>query len=359
MKTTLLKQFFLLAPALLLAGCGGDAGSGSTAAPAMAGGAGTAQEVVSCPSDPGITYICGLLNAEDLLSVGDTGMILTSGMNGEDVTGHLYLVNPLDDTWEELVFGPNFSQQLDAAMFPACPGPMDVNNFSAHGLALKATGDSTFDLYITSHGGREAIEIFTLDLSAGFAALTWKGCVTLDPTIMHNSVAILPDGGFVTTEFMHWDGGIGEVFGGTPNGGVIAWHPGSEPALIPGTMVSGPNGIVVSEDARYMFVAAFGSRELVRFDLSQDPVAKDSVALDVTLDNIRWGAPGKLLTAGGNASGEGWSVVEVDATTLEPVTVGSFGADVAMQGVSSALQINNELWVGTFNGDRIGYFDRQ
>ena len=34
-----------------------------------------------CNSDPNINYICGPLNAEDLLSVGNTGMILTSGMN--------------------------------------------------------------------------------------------------------------------------------------------------------------------------------------------------------------------------------------------------------------------------------------
>ena len=29
-----------------------------------------------CNSDPNINYICGPLNAEDLLSVGNTGMIL-------------------------------------------------------------------------------------------------------------------------------------------------------------------------------------------------------------------------------------------------------------------------------------------
>jgi len=346
--------------ALLLSACGGDdAGSGSTMAPAAGGGQSVVQEVVSCPSDPGITYICGLMNAEDLLSVGDTGMILTSGMSGENVTGHLYLVNPLDDTWEELVFGANFSQDQDSAMFPNCPGPLDTSNFSAHGLALRETAANQFDLYITSHGAREAIEVFDLDMSEGIAELTWKGCVTLDESIMHNSVAILNDGGFVTTQFMVWAEGIASAMSGEPTGGVVAWHPGSEPALIPGSEVAAPNGIVVSDDGRYIYIAAFGSRELVRLDTASDPVAQTAVSLDIVLDNVRWGAPGKLITAGGNAEGGGWSVVEVDADTLEAVILGSFGGDVAMQGVSSALQVNDEIWVGTYNGDRIGYFTRQ
>ena len=71
----------------------------------------------SCDSDPNINYICGPLNAEDLLSVGDTGMILTSGMNGTlagtDINGHIYLINPIDESWTDLVSSQNFSQDFD------------------------------------------------------------------------------------------------------------------------------------------------------------------------------------------------------------------------------------------------------
>lgn len=362
MNVTRMKGIVVTTLALLLAACGGGdeqaAGTASTLAPGNGASTGVAQEVIPCPSDPGITYICGLMNAEDLLALGDTGMILTSGMANNATNGHIYLVNPLDDSWEELVGGVNYSVRHDTGTFPNCPGAMDTGNFSSHGLALKETSPNVFDLYMTSHGGREAIEAFTLDLSGGVAELTWKGCVLLDEAIMHNSVAILDDGGFVTTQFMNWERGIGEVFS-EPNGGVLEWHPGAEPAMIPGTMLTGPNGITVSEDGRTIFVASFGSRELVRFDRSQEPVAKDTVQLEITLDNVRWGEPGKLLTAGGNAEGGGWSVVEIDAATLEAVTVGSFGGDIALQGVSSALQVNDEIWVGTFNGDRIGYFNKQ
>ncbi|MFZ8927573.1 MAG: hypothetical protein ACO2YY_00015 [Pseudohongiellaceae bacterium] len=353
------KGYFILVLVLSLASCGVDeAGTGTTSAPEMTSNLGSETSgVVPCQSDPGISYICGLLNAEDLLSVGGTGMILTSGMSGDGVNGHLYLINPLDDSFEELVSSPNYSVNHDTGMFPNCPVPMDINNYSAHGLALNETEPNRFDLYITSHGGREAIEVFDLDLSEGIAELTWKGCVTLDANIMHNSVAILSDGGFVTTEFAD-ENGFEPIFAGEVNGGVKEWHPGGEAVVLEGTGLSGPNGIVVSDDERFMFVAAFGTREMVRFDRTQDPMTREIISVPVTLDNVRWGEPGKLITAGGNAEGGGWSVVEVDAETLEVSVVGSFGAEVAMQGISSALLVNDEIWVGTYSGDRVGYFKK-
>jgi hypothetical protein len=30
-----------------------------------------------------------------------------------------------------------------------------------------------------------------------------------------------------------------------------------------------------------------------------------------------------------------------------------------MQAISVALAVDDELWVGTFNGDRVGYFRRE
>ena len=111
MKIKHISSVICCALVLLLSACGGsdETGSGTTQAPNAAASTSVAQEVISCPSDPGISYICGLMNAEDLLSIGDTGMILTSGMTSEGVNGHLYMVNPLDDSWEELVSGPNYS----------------------------------------------------------------------------------------------------------------------------------------------------------------------------------------------------------------------------------------------------------
>ena len=73
-----------------------------------------------------------------------------------------------------------------------------------------------------------------------------------------------------------------------------------------------------------MFVAALGAREIVRFDLSQELITKTIVSTGSIPDNVRWGEPGKLLTAGGNIDGNGWSVVEVDAMGMGSVKVGGY-----------------------------------
>ena len=64
-----------------------------------------------------------------------------------------------------------------------------------------------------------------------------------------------------------------------------------------------------------------------------------------------------LLTAGGNTSGDGWSVIEINADS-ETSRIGGMGSDAGLQGVSSALQVDNNIWIGTYSGDRIAYFER-
>ena len=188
-----------------------------------------------CASDGETTYICGLINAEDLISVAGTDLIITTGMassaltDDEEVNGHIYLIDTKDDSWEDLVSKPSFSQELNGALYPECPGPLNVHNYSAHGLSLKTKSAEVYDLFITSHGAREAIEMFELDLSSGSAILKWTGCVPLDESIMHNSVAILNDGGFVTTQFMTWSGGLESVLSGQARGSVVEWHPAGAP----------------------------------------------------------------------------------------------------------------------------------
>jgi hypothetical protein len=368
------SRLTLLLAVLALAACGGDAAptsplvapaaettAAATAPPASAPAA-------DCTAEQGLTYICGLQAAEDLLAMGDTGLILASGMSGAAVPGHMYLIDPAAGTYTELVHGRNFSQFHDTVLFPDCPGPLNLQAFSVHGLSLKEISPGIFSVYTTSHGEREAIEVYAIDLTGFGPTLTWKGCVVLPDNTFSNSVAQLADGGFVTTKMMDPSQGFGSLANGGITGNVYEWHPGGAVFAVEGTELSGANGIAVSDDERYMYVAAFGSREVLRFDRSTSPIGKLSVSVDITPDNIRWGTNGKLLTAGGNyvspevCSGQGcatgWSVLEVDAETLAVSRIGGADQNAVLQGVSSALQVDNEIWVGTFNGDRVGYFTR-
>src|SRR5690606_30664880 len=172
-----------------------------------------------------------------------------------------------------------------------------------------------------------------------------------------NSVAILGDGGFVTTKFMADPGeGIEKIIAGEVNGEVYEWRPGGEVQAIPGTELSGANGIELSPDDRFLYVAAFGGREVVRYDRSASPPSKTSVSVDINPDNLRWTPDGDLLTVGSDlASGTGgWTIYRIDAEAMDATAVGGADGSAALQGASAALEVDGEIWIGTYNGDRVG-----
>ena len=343
--------------------------------PATAAADGVSPEGVAgtCANDPGISYLCGIRNGEDILRIGTTEWLLISGMNGElgndeTVNGKIHLVNLSNRNFDILFPGENPVLQQDMDMFAACPGPLDTSDFSSHGLALQRQPDAPekYHLYMTSHGAREAVEVFEVD--AFFKpTIKWIGCVPMPETSWTNSVAILADGGFLATQFMDPTGsGMAGVIRQEITGHVFEWHPGGEVEIMAGTELSGPNGIVITDDERWVYVAAFGTHEIVRFDRSSTPAARESVEIDVAPDNIRWSSDGTLYTAGGNVTvgcngpvcGSGWSVIEVVPYNLTARRLTGADQSVALQGVSSALLVENEIWVGTYGGDRVAILPR-
>lgn len=340
----------------------------ATRAPAVAPPTITAAEQ-GCVDDAAIAYLCGPQNAEDILRIGTTEWLLVSGMNGElandsSINGKIHLVNHLDKSWEVLFPGAAPVLEHDTMLFPGCPGPLDVSNFSAHGLALQAvdSGPEQYRVYMTSHGAREAIEVFELDAFVK-PTLKWVGCVPMPASSWTNSITILADGGFLATQFMDpTASGMAGVLAREITGHVFEWHPGGDVSVMAGTELSGPNGIAISDDERWVYVAAFGTREVVRFDRSSNPAGKESVEIDVAPDNIRWGEDNMLYTAGGNVTadcagpdcGTGWSVIQVVPFTMRASRYAGVDQSAAMQGVSSALVVNDEIWIGTYSGDRLG-----
>jgi hypothetical protein len=368
--TTKNGMLVLLSTTLLLSACGesanSPAGNQQAAAPAT-----TAEPaaVRACTNEATINYLCGVQNGEDMQVLTGTPYLIVSGMNGElsnnaSINGNIHLVNPAERSFSLLFPGNNPVLELNAALYGQCPGPLDVSNFSAHGLALKAIPEQPqhFRLYMTSHGAREAVEIFEIDATAA-PIIKWVGCVPMPTTSWTNSVVIQNDWGLFATQFMDPTGsGMAGVNRKEITGQVFEWHPGSAVTVLAGTELSGPNGIAMSDDERYLYVAAFGTHELVRFDRSTTPVSKQVVSLGIAPDNVRWSETGTLYTAGGNVTdscggpecGTGWSVWEITADSLQAARLTGVDKKAAMQGVSSALQVGSEIWIGTYGGDRLG-----
>jgi hypothetical protein len=307
----------------------------------------------TCSDEQGLTYICNLVIPEDILNLGSTGFLLASGHRAP---GHMYLIDPKARTQSELIHGATFKLQHDTRAYPDCPGPLNLQAFDVHGLSLAEISPRRFSVYTTSHGAREAIEIYDLDLRGPAPILTWTGCVLLEQGRYHNSVARLADGGFVATNMR--DVKFTRTEGVSPGitGHLVEWHPGGQLRALPGTEMSLPNGIDVSKDERYIFVAANGMSEVIRFDRRTTPMAKRAVSLPMSPDNVHWDANGKLLSAGPNVAPEsGWSVIELDPETLTFSRLGGADEKAAMQRVSAAMRVGDDIWVAS-NMDRIGRF---
>ena len=99
--------------------------------------AGSAWAGGECKGSGGLEYICGLQNAEDMLQLGHSRWLVTSGMDGSleksGASGHLYLVDSRSKTYEEFFPGKHPVFRQDEQMFPGCPSPINPKNFSAHG----------------------------------------------------------------------------------------------------------------------------------------------------------------------------------------------------------------------------------
>jgi DNA-binding beta-propeller fold protein YncE len=318
-----------------------------------------------CPPVGGLNFICGPANVEDLVLIPGTHWIVGSGMAEKGKPGKLNLINADNKTWEVFYPGSNPRNELDSASYRACPGPPDAGTFGAHGIAIRDDGNHTATLLSVNHG-REAVEVFRIHMTAPKPAIRWIGCVPMDKSIYLNSVAFLPNGGFVATKF--YDPSSPESFRAIMEhkltGGVLEWQRGSGVKPIAGTDLSGANGIEVSRDGKSLYVDAWGAQELVRFSNIQGAMRKTVVKVDFWPDNVRWAPDGKLLVTGQNAAAggnggfagfKGWTVAKLDPKTMKVTEILKDNGESPLQNASVAIDVAGTLWIGPFSGNRIAY----
>jgi hypothetical protein len=90
----------------------------------------------ACDPSAGLTFVCGLSNAGDLVSVPGTPWIIAGGLaGGKEPQGHIYLLNARERYATTLLPG-HITYALDRKTFADCPGQPDESKFSAHGLDL-------------------------------------------------------------------------------------------------------------------------------------------------------------------------------------------------------------------------------
>jgi sugar lactone lactonase YvrE len=223
-----------------------------------------------------------------------------------------------------------------------------------HGVYVEPGNGPVYKLFVVGHGARESIEVLQVDTAPAMPAVTWLGCVIAPDPIGLNSVRGLPDGGFITTNFLP-RGSTREATqrmrGGERNGELWEWHTASGWQKVPGSEAAGANGVELSDDGSTLYVAAWGSQSFFRLSRGATPPTRDEIPLGFQVDNIHWARDGSLFAVG--QAGQGWKAVKVNPDTLavtEVVTrpdTPEFGAGTAL------VEVGDTVWVGSFRGNRI------
>ena len=336
-----------------------------------AGSPAQGEPVSTCAPNDGLTFVCGAERPEDVARIPGTRWLVFSGFS--DGSG-LKLVESATRSMTKWYSGAPQQLRPDRAQFPGCSSPPDAKHFNAQGISLRTLRKGFHRLYVVNHGGRESIEVFTITSSAGEPALSWIGCVLMPPGIAANSVASFSDGTLVASVLTHPGKSITDFVRGEITGGVYQWHPGDAGfRLLPGTQLPGNNGIETSLDDREFYVIAFGWRSVVIYtrDDTSMPVRRVE-APGFMPDNLHWDG-GRLVLAGMQADEpacggrrkivngkaddmrcpRGYTVAELDPRTLQFRIIAYAEPNSWFNGVSAAAIVGDELWLASYQSDRI------
>jgi hypothetical protein len=329
-----------------------------------------AAQTNSCAPAGGLSFICGVQNAEDLVQVGDTKWLLASGMAPGS---GLHAVDTQAKTARNLYAAGSASTRADRTKYASCPGPLDPKLALLHGLSLRPAQGGRFTVYATNHGGRESIEVFELSVTGAAPAATWIGCVPMPDKMPANSVASFSDGAIVATVLIKPGKTFEDAFAGRITGAVYMWTPGAASFKeLAGTELSANNGIETSPDDREFFVASTTTKRIVAFARNNTARPLRTAQLkEFGPDNIRWTRDNKLITAGmiddepacggppkteaGIRCARGYVAATIDPKTMAVTEIARGPATPAFTGTAIAMRVGNELWLGSFNADRIAY----
>ncbi|UYY77829.1 hypothetical protein [Sphingomonas sp. R1] len=325
----------------------------------------------ACTPDPPLAYVCGAEKPEDVLVLPGTPWLIASGFSPG---AGLKLIDRRDRRLIRWFTGVPDQIRPDPALTRSCPGVLDPALFNARGLSLRQLDERNWRLLVVNHGGRESIEQFDIVVGEGSPSIIWRGCQPMPAGQVANSVASFADGTILATVLTRPGTSIADFVQGRVTGGVWQLGPGAETfTLLPGTELPGNNGLEVDPDQRRFYVIAFGWHAVVIYDRADTrlPLARVD-APDFMPDNIHW-TDGRLLLAGMRldepvcgglrriANGiadpmrchRGWVVGELDLAHHRVSTVAYGLPAPGFNGLSAAALVDGELWLGSFQSDRL------
>ena len=310
-----------------------------------------------CPDNGPVKFACGPVSPEDLIEIPGSPWVIASGM--ED-SGYIYFVNSDDYTSAAVYPSENAIHELDSVRYRDCTG-YDPSGFRPHGLSLVPGEKGVHNLLVVRHGSRESIEVFEITETESLPDIKWVGCVIAPAGVVFNSVVSTPEGGMAATHFQ------------LPTGFVYEWAQDTGWKRAPGSEIAGPNGIELSSDGAWFYIAGWASRSLVKLSRGQPEIFIDSVEVSHHIDNLRWSVDGSLLAAGHVGpeaasvfqclsqqvcEGVSTRVTRIDVNNLTAREIINYPSEPSFILGTVAIEVGNEIWVGGIAGsDRIARFD--
>lgn len=353
-----------------LAGCHSTSSFSPPASLAGSAQTSTLRPILDCAPRGKSVPICGFKNPEDIVPLPGNQALLVSeyGDVAHARAGALVLLDPNTHALTRVFDAASRGGAPTPGWGSAdCSGPPGAR-FSPHGIDLVRRADDALSLLVVQHGDREAIEFFEVKGSATDWTVEWRGCVAAPPDANLNEVVGFADGSFYTTKMVSmqqtdWVESMPE----TDTGNAFAWTPTEGYRAIPGTSGIMPNGIEASPDGRIVYMNASMGNELRKVEVATGKLlGRADVALP---DNVTWSPDGKslLVASLGASTPEDFSVcanleagacplpfriVEVDAATLSTrVLFDSAGSPMGAGTVG--LRVGDDLYIGSFSGDRV------
>ncbi|MCP5145823.1 MAG: hypothetical protein H6978_13525 [Gammaproteobacteria bacterium] len=314
-----------------------------------------------CGAQGALEFICGVSPAEDSVAIDDSPWLLVSGM-GFGGAGTLKRIDLR--TQEVTVAFPAGDAGVapDTRHYPDCPGPPSPADFSTVGLATTTADDGARLLYAANDGGRAAVEVFELEVTAMAPRLTWVGCIEL-PGTNPNAVTALEDRAMAIVSMD--DGGpdrMARHVAGDPTGSAFVWTPDSGLRKLDSLILRGGNGVAASPDQQTLYISAWSGGEIVVAD--RDGKAPPlSISLDFLPDNLKWTADGELLVAGqrppvarianctGNPCPADWLIARIDPVSGSAVIVWESYGTPLVNYATGATEVGGQLYLTT-RGER-------
>ena len=309
-----------------------------------------------CESDGDIDFICGPVSPEDLVQIPYSDWVLVSSWEND---GYLSLARAGNPQVVRLFPTTNAQSRHDARRFSQC-AEMLLDEFRPHGMTLRNSPDGNHTLYVVRHGAREAIEVFEVNTQSTQPSLTWIGCVVAPEGVNMNSVVALPGEGFGVTSPATRD--------------LWEWQLASGWSKVPGSEDIGPNGLEITADGDWYYVAGYAAQSVIRLSRGLTPPAKEILAnVGFNVDNIHWSPDGHIFAAGHNAPSGGRigecirrincegitsHVAKVNIGTGDWTEIFTYPSNEYLRVGTVAIQVGDELWVGSVAGSsRIAVID--